>query len=120
VVSATLAMNGTPWLVMSAHFGLLPGEPEPAAQVVVELANAHTGPVVFGGDLNRPRSNAPCHKRLRAALEDAAGAGLTFPAPWPLMRLDYLYVRELRVCTATVLPTTASDHRPLLAELESV
>ena len=101
------------------------GEPEPAAQVVVELANAHTGPVVFGGDLNRPRSNAPCHQRLRAALEDAAGAlpaaaDPTFPAPWPVMRLDYLYVRELRVRTATVLPTSASDHRPLLVELESV
>jgi endonuclease/exonuclease/phosphatase family metal-dependent hydrolase len=122
VVSATLAADGLPWLVMCAHFGLLPGEPEPASQVVVELATAHRGPVVFGGDLNRALPTAPCHRRLRAVLQDAAASSPspTFPAPCPVLRLDYLYVRGLQVSPATVLATTASDHRPLLVELESI
>jgi endonuclease/exonuclease/phosphatase family metal-dependent hydrolase len=123
VVSALLPSDHTPWLVMCAHFGLFPGEMEPAARIVVELADAHRGPVVFGGDLNRPLASARGHRRLHAALSDAAAlaksAAPTFPSPWPVLRLDYLYVRDVRVCGARVLSTTASDHRPLLAELES-
>jgi endonuclease/exonuclease/phosphatase family metal-dependent hydrolase len=49
-------------------------------------------------------------------------AGETFPAEEPTARIDYLFVSEgVRVERAIVPPIpevrTASDHRPLVAEL---
>src|SRR4051794_20775459 len=45
-----------------AHFGLLPGEPELSARVVLSVAAARPGPLIFGGDLNRPLAGAACHR----------------------------------------------------------
>jgi endonuclease/exonuclease/phosphatase (EEP) superfamily protein YafD len=36
-----------------------------------------------------------------------------------VLRLDYLYARDLLVREVRVLPSCASDHRPLLAELDA-
>jgi endonuclease/exonuclease/phosphatase family metal-dependent hydrolase len=119
VLSAMLVWSGHPVHVMGTHFGLLPGEAERAAHLVVALASAQSGPLIAGGDLNSPWAAAACHRRLRAVLVDCARVGEqgpqpTFPAPRPVLRLDYLYARDLMVREARVLPTRASDHRPLL------
>jgi endonuclease/exonuclease/phosphatase family metal-dependent hydrolase len=122
VLSATLACDGHPVHVIGTHFGLLPGEAERAADLVVSLARAQAGPLIVGGDLNRPWV-AACHRRLRAVLVDCARVSQhppqpTFPAPRPVLRLDYLYARGLAVRAARVLPSHASDHRPLLIDLD--
>jgi endonuclease/exonuclease/phosphatase family metal-dependent hydrolase len=123
VLSAMLACDGHPVHVLGTHFGLLPGEAERAAHLVVALAGARGGPLIAGGDLNRPWAAAACHRRLRAVLLDCARVGQqrpqpTFPAPRPVLRLDYLYARDLVVREARVLPSRASDHCPLLVGLD--
>jgi endonuclease/exonuclease/phosphatase family metal-dependent hydrolase len=124
VLCATLTWGDQPLRAISTHFGLLPGEAEMAARTVLAVASAGVGPLVVGGDLNRPLAGAACHRRLRAALVDCARASgrpprPTFPAPRPVLRLDYLYARDLLVREVRVLPSCASDHRPILAELDS-
>jgi endonuclease/exonuclease/phosphatase family metal-dependent hydrolase len=123
VLSAMLACNRQAVHVIGTHFGFLPGEAERAAHLVVALAAARSGALIAGGDLNAPWAAAACHRRLRAVLTDCASAGQrrpqpTYPAPRPVLRLDYIYARNLVVGEARVLPTRASDHRPLLVGLD--
>jgi endonuclease/exonuclease/phosphatase (EEP) superfamily protein YafD len=78
------------------------------------------GPIVFGGDLNAPPSARPI-RELEAVASDAYlvthWVGLpTFPAKFPLMRLDYLFSMNGVVATDTVRPDLrVSDHYPILA-----
>lgn len=79
-------------------------------------------PLAVGGDFNaRPESDEFAATTL--ALDDAwtacdaAGAGHTFPADEPDRRIDYLFLRGLRCTGARVHGTTASDHRPLIAQV---
>jgi endonuclease/exonuclease/phosphatase family metal-dependent hydrolase len=123
VLAATMIADGRRIHAIVAHFGLLPGEPELSARVVLSLAAARDGALVFGGDLNRPLAGAACHRWLRGVLVDSGEhsqvAEPTFPALRPLLRLDYVYVRELPVHAARVVPSSASDHRPMVAELSA-
>jgi endonuclease/exonuclease/phosphatase family metal-dependent hydrolase len=123
ILSATLVCATGAVRVLSTHFGLLPGEPEASAWAVVKLVQALRGPIILGGDLNRPAWWLACHGPLRRVLEDAATAtprGLaqpTFPSPAPLLRLDYLYVRDIAVREVRVIRATVSDHCPVVADL---
>ena len=122
VLAATIQSDGERIHVLATHFGLWPGEPEQAAQVVLDAAAKRTGPMIVGGDFNRPRASAACHRHLRTTLTDAARTNgqspqPTFPAPCPVLRLDYIYVRALRVHRLEVIESSASDHRPVLADL---
>src|SRR4029078_10137430 len=72
VLVATIQSDGERVHVIAAHFGLLPGEPEHAARTVLDAAQRHTGPMIVGGDFNRPRASAACHRHLRSVLTDAA------------------------------------------------
>ena len=84
-------------------------------------------PVVLCGDFNAlPRS--PVHRAFRQVLRDAALAvkmkhRATFPSRFPLLRLDYVFVSEgvnvLEVqAPRTALTRLASDHLPIIADLE--
>jgi endonuclease/exonuclease/phosphatase family metal-dependent hydrolase len=84
-------------------------------------------PVVLAGDLNAiPRSAA--YKLLARHLSDAQlRSGTkprpTFPARLPLLRIDHVFVSEgirVNACRvhASPLARVASDHLPLLVELE--
>ena len=93
-----------------------------ATQIAESLA-AGAGPVVVMGDLNaRPGDPeiAPLTEVLRDAWAMAGdGAGFTFDAATPHARIDYILASaELVARSAAVLPTDASDHLALLAELE--
>jgi endonuclease/exonuclease/phosphatase family metal-dependent hydrolase len=123
VLAATCFWDSQPVHAIGTHFGLLPGEAERAAHIVLAVASARRGPLIVGGDLNRPWAAAACHRRLGQTLLDCARADgrwpePTFPAPHPVLRLDYLYVRGLLVREVAVVPSRAADHRPVLAELE--
>ena len=83
-------------------------------------------PVVIGGDLNEmPDGGAVAYlaERFPDAWLLASGlAGETFPADEPTARIDYLFVSDdVEVERVIVPPTpdaqTASDHRPVMAEL---
>jgi len=45
------------------------------------------------------------------------GFGFTWPAAFPLARIDHILVRGVRVADARVLPRTGSDHLPISADL---
>jgi endonuclease/exonuclease/phosphatase family metal-dependent hydrolase len=80
-------------------------------------------PLFIGGDFNAEPPSA-VHERAASAFRDAwsecgSGDALTFPASTPVKRIDYLFLAGDARCTAaSVLATTASDHRPLLVTVE--
>ncbi|WP_030861677.1 endonuclease/exonuclease/phosphatase family protein [Streptomyces sp. NRRL S-37] len=80
---------------------------------------ADRGPKVLVGDFNAEASApelAPLWERLRDAAPDAGG---TYPAIDPVKRIDLVTVSPgIRVTGARTVATEASDHRPVVADLE--
>lgn len=85
-------------------------------------------PLLVAGDFNDWRERAGNLLQSGCRLESAfARLGVrcprTFPARWPLVPLDRIYVRDLDVHSACVLSTLPwphlSDHLPLLAEVHA-
>lgn len=83
-------------------------------------------PLVVAGDFNDWQLHA--HRQLSncAGLHEVfikarGAAAKTFPARWPLLRLDRIYVRCVHVHAPVVLPrrpwSHLSDHAPLAAEI---
>ena len=87
---------------------------------LAERAEAAGRPAVIMGDLNS-LSVSPEIMPLRARMRDAgAGAGPTFPADQPERRIDYCFVpKAWGVIAAQVVPTSASDHRALVVDIET-
>ena len=92
-----------------------------ATQIAESLA-VGAGPIVMMGDLNA-RPGDPEIAPLTEVLDDAwvvagDGAGFTFDAATPHTRIDYILTSEDLVArSAAVLPTDASDHLAVVAEL---
>jgi endonuclease/exonuclease/phosphatase family metal-dependent hydrolase len=115
------------WAV-SIHLGLLPVERNAHVHALTDLgAGLAGGPVVIGGDLNA----GPDERSVRwladrywdvwATVAGTVEGGATFPAHDPTARIDYLFASAgLRVAAARVPAgaTEASDHLPVVAELE--
>ena len=77
--------------------------------------------VVLMGDLNataNDRSLAPITAGLRSA-QGAAGSGFgfTWPAGFPMARIDHILVRGLKPAKSWVMPRSGSDHRATVADL---
>ncbi|WP_234543278.1 endonuclease/exonuclease/phosphatase family protein [Streptomyces shenzhenensis] len=77
--------------------------------------------VVVLGDLNGTmddRAFAGLTARLRSAQEAAGdGFGFSWPAEFPVARIDQILVRGVRPERSWVLPPTGSDHRPVAASI---
>ncbi|WP_374206212.1 endonuclease/exonuclease/phosphatase family protein [Streptomyces roseoverticillatus] len=78
--------------------------------------------VVLLGDLNgtmNDRSLAPVTSQLRSA-QGAAGDGFGFswPASFPMARIDQIMVRGMDPVSAWTLPATKSDHLPVAARVK--
>jgi endonuclease/exonuclease/phosphatase family metal-dependent hydrolase len=78
--------------------------------------------LVVGGDFNSPpgsQAEQAMTADLRSAFaEGGSGFGWTFPSWLALLRIDHLFVSpELRVLSCRAVPTAASDHRPVVADL---
>lgn len=89
---------------------------------LLELARDSPYPVVLGGDFNMP-PRIGLYRDLSAELTDVfaasgRGFGYTWNSRYPLLRIDYLWVRGLEPLRSWVAPLEASDHRPLLADLQ--
>ena len=93
-------------------------------QEISRLLAAVSGAHLIGGDFNSTPDSSVQRQVREAGLRDAfaecgTGEGLTYPAGEPVKRIDYLFLAGPRRCaSATVLDTTASDHRPLLVLLK--
>ena len=78
--------------------------------------------VIVMGDFNGTaydRSLAPLTFGLTSAQAQAGwGFGFTWPAKFPMARIDHILIRGITATDAKVLPATTSDHRPISADLE--
>jgi endonuclease/exonuclease/phosphatase family metal-dependent hydrolase len=83
-------------------------------------------PVIVAGDFNDWRRRADHVLERCAGLHEVfvrahGSAARTFPARWPVLRLDRIYVRNATVHSPMLLPrrpwSHLSDHAPLAAEI---
>ncbi|MER7498617.1 endonuclease/exonuclease/phosphatase family protein [Nonomuraea pusilla] len=126
---ATVATKRGPLAVYVAHLGsarvnLTAGfwtdSRDRGAQALGEAVAAERNErVVLLGDLNGTtgdRAFAAITSRLRSA-QDVAGHGFGFswPAEFPVVRIDQILVRGVQAESSWVLPATGSDHLPVAA-----
>jgi endonuclease/exonuclease/phosphatase family metal-dependent hydrolase len=104
----------------ATHLGLT--EAERAVQVSAIIAAIGPGPSVLAGDLNAEPDDDTIAALRAGGFRDVFEASGTAPSPtWPAAhpqrRIDWLWVRGLDVRAAGVSDATASDHRPVYAEI---
>ena len=123
LLDATIDVRGTNVRVFNTHLDYR-ADPAVRAQQVREIVGyigTSTLPTILVGDLNATPDAAelqPLFAHLHDAWPSSSSAGLTYPAENPRKRIDYVLVsRQLRVRAASVPAATASDHRPVFAEL---
>lgn len=84
------------------------------------------GPLIVTGDFNDEPAGSS-YKMMVGQFEDAwirsraKGQGLSYPADKPVKRIDYIFTRNatgLKAKRAWVVDTLASDHLPVVAEVE--
>ncbi|MFC8130791.1 endonuclease/exonuclease/phosphatase family protein [Streptomyces sp. NPDC057302] len=125
----TVATDQGPLAVYVAHLGSVRVNPRAGFQTESRDRNAkalaeavaaeRNERVVLLGDLNGTlddRAFAGLTAHLRSA-QDGAGAGFGFswPAKFPVTRIDQILVRGVEPAGSWVLPATGSDHRPVAA-----
>lgn len=101
-------------------------DPAVRRQQVAEMLDrigSATTPTILFGDLNASPDAPelqPLFQRLTDAWPAAKGPGATIPADQPARRIDYVLVTPgLAGGNAWVPATTASDHRPVVVEVEA-
>ncbi len=121
--------NGQQIQIVNTHLGLLPAER--SVQVDALLGADWLGhaacrdPVLFCGDFNFGPNSATFRRIVTefADCQRACRPQKTWFGPWPLARIDHLFVRgSLKVVRVNVprtpLTVVASDHLPLVVDLE--
>ncbi|GGS91577.1 membrane protein [Streptomyces toxytricini] len=77
--------------------------------------------VVVMGDFNGTADDTalrPVTSQLTSAQREAgAGFGFTWPAPFPVVRIDQILVKGMSATSSWTLPATGSDHLPVAASL---
>ena len=119
---ADLGLGPARLRVISTHLGLRPEERNRHARGLLAEVDRYNGPSVVGGDLNAHPHQAAAmslSERLHDVWEPSIGAGYTYPAGAPSARIDYVFVTgQITVRDADVVQSEASDHLPVLTELE--
>ncbi|MET9450418.1 endonuclease/exonuclease/phosphatase family protein [Streptomyces cinerochromogenes] len=127
----TVATDRGPLAVYVAHLGsvrLMPGRGfwtdsrDRGAQALGETVAAERNKrVVLLGDFNGTlddRVFAGLTSRMRSAQGEAGnGFGFTWPARFPVARIDQILVRGVTPESSRVLPATGSDHLPVAADI---
>lgn len=114
-----LGTSAVPTRVIVTHLGLGSGERRDQVELILRLVEGHEGgPLVLLGDFNEWMGVRHPVRRLRAQFGRVA-APRTFPARFPLLRLDRLWVRPKeklsRVRThRSPKSRWASDHLPVV------
>lgn len=91
------------------------------ADALQRLASEIRGPVLVCGDFNTPPRGL-VYRRLRSLFTDAfeaggRGFGWTYPGRFPVLRIDYVWLREAVAARTRVPAARASDHRPVVADI---
>ncbi len=128
---ATVATDQGPLAVYVAHLGSVRVNPRAGFGTVHRdrgvqaLGRAITAErserVVLLGDLNGTmddRAFDGITSQMRSAQEVAGdGFGFSWPAGFPVVRIDQILVKGVEPVNARVLPATGSDHRPVAAAI---
>lgn len=113
-----------------AHLGLVESHRRQQLELMCELVKTEVpldAPLFVAGDFNDWRVSANATLKRCAGLQEAFIAAdgrvpRTFPARWPLLRLDRIYFRNARVVRTELLSAAPwshlSDHAALAAEVE--
>jgi endonuclease/exonuclease/phosphatase family metal-dependent hydrolase len=116
-VVADIATGLGPLRVISTHLGLSIGERRQQADKLLALAQA-PGATLVVGDFNDWFWVNSVRGALAARFPHRTQQR-TFPARWPLLRLDRVYGRDIRI-TASFTDAdarTISDHLPVIVDL---
>lgn len=103
--------------------GFTAGQRDGSANALGEaIADDKTEKIVLLGDLNgtmNDRALAPITSQMRSA-QGAAGNGFGFswPASFPMARIDQIMVKGADPVSAWTLPSTGSDHLPIAASVD--
>ncbi|KPI14247.1 Endonuclease/exonuclease/phosphatase [Actinobacteria bacterium OV450] len=130
-VRATVETPGGPVAVFAAHLASVRVTPDAgfttarrndAARNLAAAVRAEPlARVVVMGDFNGTAEDSalrPVTSQLTSAQREAgAGFGFTWPAPFPLVRIDQILVKGVSVTSSWTLPATGSDHLPVAASL---
>ncbi|MGW0531211.1 endonuclease/exonuclease/phosphatase family protein [Streptomyces sp. NPDC003032] len=125
----TVATDQGPLAVYVAHLGSVrvfpkngfwTGSRDRGAQELAKaIATERNERVVLLGDLNgtmHDRAFAGITSHLRSVQDSAGdGFGFSWPARFPVARIDQILVRGVEAESSWVLPETGSDHRPVAA-----
>lgn len=126
IAAAQLRVQGRLVGVVSCHLSLDRMRRMSETARVIEVAEGLRGAVVVAGDFNEP-PDGPCWALLRRVgfVDQGSARWRTFPAEDPQRRIDALLVRGAADLlhhgdpgVDPVLLAAASDHRPVLAEIE--
>lgn len=130
-IRATAETPKGPVAVYAAHLasvrvhpaaGFTTGSRNDAARALAAALRAEPLPrVVLMGDFNgttRDAALAPLFSGLRSAQGEAGnGFGFTWPAAFPMVRIDDIQVKGITPRSSRTLPATGSDHLPVAASL---
>jgi endonuclease/exonuclease/phosphatase family metal-dependent hydrolase len=122
-LEAAIVFQGTRVRLFNTHLDYRSDPRVREAQVreMLDFIGEVSTPTVVFGDMNAT-PDAPELQPLLRHLSDSwassLGAGLTYPARDPVKRIDYVLTsRHFSARDQTVLPTLASDHRPVVMNL---
>ncbi len=121
--------SGLPLHAICVHLGLREGHRREQLELLCRVIRHEIpadAPLIVAGDFNDWRVRG--HRLmidcgLHEAFEQANGrVAKTFPARWPLLAVDRIYLRHVRVTSVDVLSARPwshlSDHAPLLGTVE--
>lgn len=122
-IDALLGVDGRCLRVVATHLGLAPGERRRQVRRLLDiLAPGGACPEVLMGDMNEWLAAGRPLRWLERGFPPTRALP-TFPARWPLLALDRIWVRPGRhldglAVHRTPLARLASDHLPITARLE--
>ena len=120
-----VAVDGKPLAFVTTHldYQFEDGRVFETEQLLSFLADVK-GPLIVVADMNDVPSGG-AYQLMRTKFDDAwvtsraEGDGFSYPADKPVKRIDHIFYRQnVRAKKARVVETLASDHVPVVAELE--
>lgn len=123
LLEASVDVGGTAVRVFNTHLDYR-ADPEVRRRQVAEMLTcigSSAKPTLVLGDLNAEPTAPelqPLLQRLGDVWWEISEPGFTYPADKPAKRIDYVLAsRHFRTRSVSVPVTTASDHRPVVADL---
>ncbi|MFI7007112.1 endonuclease/exonuclease/phosphatase family protein [Streptomyces sp. NPDC050145] len=112
-----------PSVRVKLHSGFTASQRDESADALgAAIAHEQLGKVVLLGDLNGTMNDRALNavtSQMRST-QGAAGSGFGFswPASFPMARIDQIMVRDIEPVSSWSLPATGSDHLPIAARVK--